>query len=49
MDMAPAVAHLMARELGYDDAWEDRQVSAFTDLAGSYLISGSVQKNKGRS
>ncbi len=49
MDMAPAVAHLMARELGYDDTWEDRQVSAFTDLAGRYLIGGSVHNNKGRS
>ena len=49
MDMAPAVAHLMARELGYDHTWSERQVSAFTDLAGRYLIGGSVCKDKGRS
>ena len=37
MQMAPAVAALMAQELLYDQAWQDAQVKAFTKLALSYL------------
>ncbi len=33
MRMAPLVASLMARELGYDDAWEQAQVDAFSRTA----------------
>ncbi|MCZ6756610.1 MAG: glycerol-3-phosphate dehydrogenase/oxidase [Gemmatimonadetes bacterium] len=35
--MAPAVASLMAAELGRDAAWEAEQVEAFTTLAVTYL------------
>jgi glycerol-3-phosphate dehydrogenase len=35
--MAPAVARLLARELGRDSAWEAKQVRSFMDLASGYL------------
>jgi glycerol-3-phosphate dehydrogenase len=38
IEMAPRVAELMARELGCDREWQQRQVAAFTELAQSYLI-----------
>jgi glycerol-3-phosphate dehydrogenase len=38
IDMAPAVAELMAQELGYDEKWIDDQVHAFTKLANRYLL-----------
>jgi glycerol-3-phosphate dehydrogenase len=38
VDMAGAVAGLMARELGYDDAWQRQQVAAFTTLAKNYVL-----------
>jgi glycerol-3-phosphate dehydrogenase len=37
METAPRVAGLMAAELGCDDAWQQRQVRAFLDLARGYL------------
>ena len=37
MESAPRVARLMAVELGCDDAWQQRQVSDFLDLARGYL------------
>ncbi len=37
MEMAPAVAALLAEELGRDEAWRDAQVSAYTALAQGYL------------
>ncbi|MEN8248375.1 MAG: glycerol-3-phosphate dehydrogenase/oxidase [Bacteroidota bacterium] len=36
--MAPAVARLMAEEMGYDKEWEENQVKAFTEVAESYLL-----------
>jgi glycerol-3-phosphate dehydrogenase len=36
--MAPAVATLLARELGRDEAWRDAQVGAFRELASGYLV-----------
>lgn len=36
--MAPAVAALLARELGRDPAWQRDQVSAFNTLARGYLL-----------
>ncbi len=36
--MAPEVARLMASELGRDQAWQDRQVADYTDLAKGYLL-----------
>jgi len=38
---APAVARLLAAELGRDAAWEDAQVAAFSALAAGYLAPGS--------
>jgi glycerol-3-phosphate dehydrogenase len=37
MAAAPAVADLMAEELGRDRAWADGQVEAFEALASGYL------------
>lgn len=37
VEAAPAVADLMAAELGRDPAWRDAQVAAFTALARGYL------------
>jgi glycerol-3-phosphate dehydrogenase len=39
VEMAPEVAALMAAELGHDDAWQRREVAAFTQLAGQYRLS----------
>ena len=36
--MAPAVAALLAAELGHDAAWADAQVAAFRDLAHQYKV-----------
>ncbi len=36
--MAPRVAQLMAAELGHDQAWCDRQVDAFEQIAKYYLL-----------
>jgi glycerol-3-phosphate dehydrogenase len=35
--MAPAVAGLLAKELGRDEAWAAEQVEEFTELASGYL------------
>lgn len=37
IEAAPAVAALLARELGKDDAWADHQILEFTKLAEGYL------------
>jgi glycerol-3-phosphate dehydrogenase len=37
VEMAPAVAEVMAEELGYDDVWIERQLKTFTTLAKRYL------------
>ncbi|HJZ56960.1 MAG TPA: glycerol-3-phosphate dehydrogenase/oxidase [Gemmataceae bacterium] len=38
VEMAPRVAELMARELGWDAAWAAEQVRAFTELARGYRV-----------
>ncbi len=38
IEMAPQVAHIMAAELGHDEAWEKRQISDFQELAKHYLF-----------
>ena len=38
MAMAPAVAKLMATELGQDDRWQTEQVAQFTAMAQGYLV-----------
>lgn len=40
MEAAPAVAAVMAGELGKDAAWADAQVDAFTALARGYILEG---------
>ena len=39
MESAPAVAAIMARELGRDAAWENEQVRDFREMAKGYLFS----------
>ncbi len=39
ISMAPAVAALMAAELGREDSWQRQQVDAFGRLAANYLVS----------
>lgn len=36
--IAPEVAKIMAKELGYDKEWENNQVESFTRLARGYLL-----------
>jgi len=36
--MAPEVARLLAKELGFDKAWEENQVKAYTNLALRYIL-----------
>jgi len=38
MEMAPLVADLMARELGRDKTWREKQVNAYKKLAKGYLL-----------
>jgi glycerol-3-phosphate dehydrogenase len=40
MDMAPAVARIMAKELNKDEDWEKQQVLSFTSIARNYLVDG---------
>lgn len=40
--LAPAVAQLMAEELGYDQQWIKQQVQAFTTLARCYQIQSAI-------
>jgi len=39
LEIAPKVAHLMAKELGKPDSWEKEQIEAFTMIASGYLPS----------
>ena len=36
--VAPAVAKLLAGELGRDEAWETEQIALFNEIAGGYLV-----------
>jgi glycerol-3-phosphate dehydrogenase len=38
--VAPAVARLLAKELGKDASWVDGQVAAFRGLAAQYIAQG---------
>jgi glycerol-3-phosphate dehydrogenase len=38
MEMAPAVARLMAEELGAGQDWIEQQLHQFNDEAGKYLL-----------
>lgn len=39
VEVAPKVAKIIAKELGYDQAWIDAQVVAFTTLSKHYILS----------
>jgi glycerol-3-phosphate dehydrogenase len=36
--MAPAVARLMAKELGRDQSWQDQQLAEFKHIAGHFIV-----------
>jgi len=38
IEMAPAVAALLAAELGRDEGWQEEQVEAYGKLARGYLV-----------
>lgn len=38
IEAAPAVANILARELGYDSEWERQQVESYTALAEGYVF-----------
>ncbi len=38
IEMAPAVAKILATELGYDEDWQKEQVKQFTELARGYYL-----------
>ena len=38
IDTAPAVAAIMAKEMGKDDNWIKEQTEQFTALAGKYIL-----------
>jgi glycerol-3-phosphate dehydrogenase len=38
IDMAPAVAQLMARELGRDKSWKQEQIREFSEIAAGFLV-----------
>jgi hypothetical protein len=41
--MAPAVARLMARELGEDPSWVTQQLEAFAEVARGFLVSDEAR------
>jgi len=36
--MAPAVARLMAKELGRDQSWQDQQLAEFKHIAAHFIV-----------
>ena len=38
LKIAPRVAEIMAREMGYNKNWEAKQLQSFTSLAQNYLL-----------
>ncbi len=38
LEIAPKVAHLMAKELGLTQEWEQNQIQAFSEIARGYLL-----------
>lgn len=45
IDMAPAVASIMAASLGLSEAWQQNQVKSFTELANQYLLTPYAPAN----
>ena len=46
VEMAPAVAVMLATELGHDVAWQQQQVREFEALAAGYTIQGAIPQMK---
>jgi glycerol-3-phosphate dehydrogenase len=42
VEMAPAVAKLLAAELGREQQWQEDQVHQFTSIAQGYLVTGAI-------
>ena len=40
IEMAPIVAKLMRKELGFKRSWEKTQIEFYTELAGGYILTG---------
>jgi glycerol-3-phosphate dehydrogenase len=38
MEMAPAVADIMAAELGKDEQWKEKQIEEFKNVAANYVL-----------
>jgi glycerol-3-phosphate dehydrogenase len=38
VEMAPRVAGILAAELAKDDAWKDKQLDAFKEVAATYIL-----------
>jgi len=38
VEMAPAVAEIMAMELKKDKSWEQQQVKEYLEIAGAYIL-----------
>jgi len=49
IEAAPAVAALLAAELGHDEAWQASQVAAFTALARGYVFTDPASQGAGES
>ncbi|MCC8133771.1 MAG: glycerol-3-phosphate dehydrogenase/oxidase [Tannerellaceae bacterium] len=47
IDVAPAVASIMAQEMGKDSAWEEAQINNFITLANGYLLTPYISNNAG--
>jgi glycerol-3-phosphate dehydrogenase len=46
VEIAPRVAHLMARELGKDQRWEQEQIREFEELAKGYMVEGAQDNTR---
>lgn len=38
IEVAPRVAQIMAQELGHDQAWIDKEIKKFTEVASNYIL-----------
>ena len=38
VNVAPKVAAIIAKELGYDKTWEEQQIKDFTTIASNYIV-----------
>jgi len=45
IEAAPAVARLLARELGRDDSWAAAQVRTYTALARGYIFTDPASRS----